>query len=75
MSASATETAPANREPAAVGDGAGVGLDDERAVLVEPAGRHLVDDADLGGEPQQVAVAHPHDVLDAEAAAERGVLM
>ena len=71
VSASATETAPAKRKPPAVGDGAGVGRDQQRAVLVDAAGRHLVDDAGVARQPHQVAVAALDDLLDAAALGER----
>ena len=55
--------------------GFGLGADQERAVLIEPARGHLVDD--LGAvlrEADQVAVAADQHMRDASAAAELGVL-
>ena len=48
---------PGKAQPPAVGDGAGVGLDQQRAVLVDASRRHLVDDAGIAGELHQIAVA------------------
>ena len=44
LSASATDTIAGKAEPAPVGDGARLGADQQRAVLVEASRRHLVDD-------------------------------
>ena len=57
-----------------VGDGARLGLDQQRAVLVEAAGRHLVDDRGIaGGKPHQIAVAY-HQGAGAEPPRQRGML-
>ena len=49
--------------------------DQQRAVLVEPRRRHLVDHAGrTGREPHQIAVAAQHDLADAGRARELGVL-
>ena len=49
--------------------------DQQRAVLVEPRRRHLVDHAGRAGrEPHQIAVAAQHDLADAGRARELGVL-
>src|SRR5262249_25567890 len=62
-------------EPAPVGDGALLGADQERAVLVEPAGGKLVDLLGRAGrEPHQFAVAAREHVADAAATGERGML-
>src|SRR5215470_11566622 len=49
---------PGKTEPTAIGNGALLGADDERTVLVEPTGGYLIDLCRVAGcKPQQFAVA------------------
>src|SRR5438128_2140030 len=61
-------------KPAPVGDGARFGLDQQRAVLVEPSGRYLVDDTGRAGrQPHQIAVPARHHLADPGVAREFAV--
>src|SRR5262245_43897226 len=62
-------------EPPALGDGAGVGFHQKRAVLVDATSRHFVNYAHFGRELHQVAIAAPNDIAHPAASRERGVLM
>ena len=75
LSASATDTDAGKAQPPARGDGRRLGIDQERAVLVEPSRGDLVDDLRRPGrEPHQIAVAADQHLRHAGLARELGML-
>ena len=52
-------------QPPAVGDRAGIGFDQQHAILVDAARRDLVDDADLRRQLDKIAVAALYDITHA----------